>query len=186
MLCPKSKMCLKGGLIGGSIFFVWMCISWMGIGWHQSYMKPIPNEEAISQVLRSMVKEDGLYHLPYNGKGTDMKAWKAKAEAGPMAHMLIFPNGKKCNIAINMFIGFLLSFIVAALATCLLAHTSGLSLKQKVLYVVMVGLVGSLWHILSQWNWWGYPCRYVLINLVDLTIGWSLVGLGLSRFVLKD
>ena len=57
---------LKGSLLGGIVFFAWMNISWMFIGWHQAYMKPIENEAKLAQAIQSTVTEPGMYfiHLP--------------------------------------------------------------------------------------------------------------------------
>ena len=76
MECKTCHRWGKGALVGGVIFFVWMSISWMVIGWHQSYMKQLPNEAAVALELKSQVKEDGLYVFPYFKRSGDKAAFK--------------------------------------------------------------------------------------------------------------
>ena len=109
-----------------------------------------------------------------------------KMQSGPYAKMMIYPEGKPFNMGKMMIIGFLISCLLCGLITCLLEHTARLSLAQKVMFVELTGLVGSSFMILANWNWWGYPHLYVVVNLVDMAISWSLVGLVLGKFVVKD
>lgn len=178
--------CLKGAIVGGVIFFVWMNVSWMFIGWHQSYMKQVPNEAYLSQALKASVSESGLYFIPFHGKGGDQEAFKNQMKKGPFAKMLLAPDGKDFNMGKMMGFGFLISCLLGGLLTCLLSFTSGLSLLQKVMFSKLAGLLGSSWFLLSDWNWWGMPCLYVVINLVDMAIAWSLMGFGIAKWVDKD
>ena len=178
--------CLKGTLLGGLAFFIWMNVSWMMIGWHQAYMSPVPNVDALSAAIKTNVTEKGLYFIPFHKKGGDQEAFQNKMSEGPFAKMVIYPDGKPFNMGKMMLFGFLISCLIASLLTCLLTHTSGLSLMKKVMFCEVAGMVGALQIILSNWNWWGYPCLYVIVMTVDLAISFSLVGLVLGKFVVKD
>lgn len=179
----------KGGLLGGLVFFVWMNISWMLIGWHQAYMKPVGNEMELIQAIRSTVTEPGMYFIPYHDQKSanyDQQEFMQKMQTGPFAKMMIYPNGLPCNMTQMMLISFLISCLLSSLITFLLELTRRLTLAQKVMFVELVGLVGSASLILGNWNWWGYPHLYVVVNLIDAAISWSLVGLVLGKFVVKD
>ena len=89
------------------------------------------------------------------------------------------------SMGLPMLMSFILNCLLATLATWLLLQTFGLSFLGRVAFVAAVGLSGSGWLVFANWNWWGFPTTYLIVNLVDLGIAWSLVGLGLARFVVK-
>lgn len=180
---------LKGSLLGGIVFFIWMNISWMFIGWHQAYMKPVEGEAKLAEAIRETIEEPGMYFIPYSDQKSnenERKAFMKKMASGPFAKMMIYPQGKPFNMAKMMLIGFIISCLLSGFVTCLLEQTARLTLTQKVMFVELVGLVGSSSLILGNWNWWGYPHLYVVVNLVDMAISWSLVGLVLGKFVVKE
>lgn len=181
-----TSKCMKGCLLGAITLFVWMNISWMAIGWHQAYMKSVPGEAALSQALKSSVKESGLYFIPHMAKGDDQEAFKSEMQSGPFAKMVIYPEGKPFNMGKMMFFGFLFCLLASALLNYLLCMTSGLSLMKKVMFCELVGFVGTSQMVLANWNWWGFPCLYVIVMLVDAAIAYSLVGFVLGKFVHKD
>lgn len=179
------SQCLKGTVLGGITFFVWMNISWMLLGWHQSYMKPVAGEAVLSQAIKETVTENGLYFIPFMERGGDQESFMSKMSQGPFAKMLIYPEGKPFNMGQMMLFGFLISCLVSCLLNYLLCKTSGLSLLQKVLFCEVAGLIGSSQMILANWNWWGHSAHYVIVNLCDAAIAYSLVGLVLAKFVHK-
>jgi len=180
------KTLIRGAVIGGVIYFVWTNISWMALGWHNAYKKPVPNESAVAEVIRSEFPEEGLYFIPWHDKDGDPEVLQQKMETGPFAFMMIQPKGMSFNMGAFMGRSFLLNCLMAMLATWLLLHTSGLSFCQKVGFVIGVGLCGSSWMVFANWNWWGYPNTYLIVNILDLIAAWTLVGLGLSKFVVKN
>ena len=184
---PSDAMTLiKGALIGGLIFFVWTNISWMAIGWHNSYMSAVPNEDGFAESIRTEIPESGLYFVPWHDGTSDWDEVRKKTERGPFALMMITPQGKSMSMVLPMARSLILNCVLATLATWLLLQTSGLLFFRRVLFVASVGLIGSGWLVFANWNWWGYPDTYLVVNLIDLGIVWSLVGLGLARFVAKE
>ena len=180
------KILLKGAIFGGLVFFLWTNISWMAIGWHNAYMSPVPNEEALSQALRTEIPKSGLYFIPWHDMSSDQEDVKRRMETGPFARMMIHPQGKSFDMGLPILLSLLVNCLLSALATYLLLHTKGLSTFQKLGFVKSVGVAGSAWLIFANWNWWGFPTLYLIINLVDIGIAWSLIGLVLAKFVVKD
>lgn len=37
--------------------------------------------------------------------------------------------------------------------------------------------------VLTNLNWWGYSCHYIGVQIGELAIGWTLVGLVLAKFM---
>lgn len=176
---------LKGALVGGLIFFIWTNISWMAIGWHNSYISQSPNEDSFAQAIQTEIQESGLYLIPYHD-GSDPEAAMAKMEQGPFAYMMIHPNGKESNMGVFMIRSLIMNFLMAGLATWLLLQTTGLSLVKRALFVGVVGLAGGAWPSFAFWNWWGFPMQYFIVHAMDTALGWTVTGFAIAKFVTKD
>lgn len=180
-----AKQIIKGALLGGITYFIWMNISWMGIGWHSWYMKSFSEGSTIGEVLKSSAPEAGIYPLPDPKYCSSPDQMMQKMAQGPYAYMMVRPAGLSANMGTMMLFGFLAALLLCAVATYLLANTTGLSFVQKVGFVKLTGLLGTSSVYFGQWNWWGFPNTYLLINLLDQGIAWGLVGLVLAKFVVK-
>jgi hypothetical protein len=180
------KTLIKGAIIGGLIFFVWTNVSWMAIGWHNSYMSAVPNEEVFAESIREEIPKSGLYFVPWHDQSSDWDEVMKKTEKGPFAYMMITPHGKSMSMALPLLMSLIFNCFLAMLGTWLLLQTSGLSFLGRVGFVVVVGLSGSSWLVFANWNWWGFPTTYLIVNLVDLGIAWTLMGFGLARFVVRN
>lgn len=176
---------LKGAILGGITYFVWMNISWMGIGWHSSYMKSFSDETSVATALRGAASSDGIYALPDPKNCTSPDQMMAKMKAGPFAYIMLRPNGRSTSMGMMMVLGLIASCFWSAIATFLLLRTTGLSLFQKIGFVKISGLLGTLSVYFAQWNWWGFSETYVLVNVIDQGIAWGLVGLVLGKFVVR-
>lgn len=85
-----------------------------------------------------------------------------------------------------MATGFIIDLLATLLAATLLfsaARGCCRSYLQRVGFVtglgVFVGLVGHA----SYWNWMHFPADYTLAFIVDVVIGWTLVGLVMAAIV---
>lgn len=177
---------VKGALVGGVVYFLWSFLSWMVLPWHESYMKKLPNEEPVAAAIKANVSEPGLYMTPWHEKGADQAAMQASMKAGPVGVMMLHPQGMDCSMALPLIRAFLMTCLMSLLATYLLMQTRGLSFYRRMGFVKKVGLVGSLWFIFCNWNWWGYPAMYFVVNVADQLVGWSLVGAAIAKFVVKE
>jgi len=178
------KTLLKGAVLGGLVFFFWGNISWMVIGWHKSYMLELPNEEVFSNVIKQSVPKNGLYVIPYHD-GSDHEAAAQKMQEGPFAYMALSPQGLNMNMLPFMLRSIFFNMFMAMLATFLLLQIAEYSFFHKVLFVKMIGLSAGIWTIFSNWNWWNFPGLYLVINFFDVAIAWGLMGVVLSKFVVK-
>ena len=70
----------------------------------------------------------------------------------------------------------------ACLVLMLLSQTSGLNYWGKAGFVALVGLIiGFVGHV-PYWNWFGFSTPYILVTILDTTIGWTLAGLAVAKF----
>lgn len=179
------KLIAKGALLGGVTYFVWMNISWMGIGWHSTYMKSFSDESAVVSAIKGNASASGIYAIPDPKNCTSPGQMMAKMAEGPFAYIMLRPGGRSTSMGLMMLLGFVASCLWSAIATFLLLKTNGLSLFKKIGFVKAAGLLGTLSVYFAQWNWWGFSETYVLVNVIDQGIGWGLVGLVLGKFVVK-
>jgi len=133
------------------------------------------NEAAVAQALKENSPQQGVYFLPFSEKD------HAPNQVGAFANVL--PQGTDMNMGKQMATAVMTQIIGAFLVLMLLNQTSGLSYYGKVGFVALVGLVIGFVSHAPYWNWFGFPAPYVLVTLLDTTIGWFLAGLAVARFV---
>lgn len=84
------------------------------------------------------------------------------------------------------FIGEILTqFLVGVLLTILLSLTLNYSIRTRMKFIVIVGLVAWAATYGQLINWWGMPLKYALGVGVNLLVGWVVTGYLVSRFILK-
>jgi hypothetical protein len=85
-----------------------------------------------------------------------------------------------------MVSGFVIDLLSAMLAAALLSCAAGGCCDT---YFKRVGFVASLGVFLglmahgTYWNWMNFPADYTLLFIVDVVIGWTLVGLAIAGVV---
>lgn len=114
------KTLAKGAIIGGLVFFVWTNISWMAIGWHNSYMSAVPDEVVFAEAIRAKIPASGLYFIPWHDGSSDWDEVRKKTEQGPFAYMMITPGGKSMSMAPFMIRSLIWNCLLALIMTWLL------------------------------------------------------------------
>ncbi len=187
-----SKNQLKCALIGGLIVFIWGLFSWMVFPWHQKCLKKFTNESDVADVIRDNAPVEGVYVLPntfaYRDGNTsqgEISRGMEMLEKGPFMFASIKPNGIGKMTMGPFIISLIIQIIGAFIATWLLMQTKNLSFRNRVGFVTLFGLGVAILGRLPDWNWWGFSFGYVLINIVDLVIGWFLAGLGIAKVLKK-
>ncbi len=145
-----------GTILGGLVAFLWSSVSWEVIGWHEKTLLSFQNEDDVSAVIVSHMKQSGTYLLP----------------AGPSQEVQS-PEQKKAAETIQM--------ASALLLTWLLLQTSGLRYARRVAFLAVAGLASGVIADLPNWNWWGFSGAYAVVNLIDYTITWFLAGLVIAK-----
>lgn len=174
-----------GTLLGGLVAFLWSSISWEGIGWHEKTLVTFNDEDDVSAVIASHMKQSGTYLLPAgpSREGLNPEQKKAaqgvlmqKMQKGPVMFAAIRRDGFG-SFTRGIVTQLLCQMAAALLLTWLLLQTTGLSYARRVAFLAIVGLSASVIADLPNWNWWGFSGTYTLVNLIDYTITWFLAGL---------
>ena len=159
---------------GGVVLFVWGFISWAVLPWHNMVANKFVNEAAISQALKDNSSQRGVYYLPYS-----------EEDHGPNqvgAFVNVLPQGTEMNMGRQMAVGLVTQILSALLVLGLLSMTKGLTYSGKVGFFALVGLtIGFVSHA-PYWNWFGFPTPYIVVMILDISIGWTLAGLVMAKF----
>ncbi len=162
-------------VVAGVVLFVWGFVSWAVLPWHNMVANKFTNEASVSRVLKENSPQQGVYYLPFSEK-----------DHGPNqvgAFVNVLPQGTDMNMGKQMTAALITQVIGAFLVLMLLMHTGGLNYWKRVGFVTLVGLVIGFVSHAPYWNWFGFSTPYVLVTILDTTIGWTLVGLAVARFV---
>ena len=183
------KNAVVGGLLGGIVLFVWGAVSHMALPIGEAGVRSMPpaQEPAVLGEFRGALKERALYVFPgmardHQPTDEEQRAWAEKYKSGygivtydPAPGEFSFPAHLITEFASNTA-----AAILAAVVLGWLAASAGYG--QRVLAATLIGLIMGLDVDVSQWNWYAFPTPYVLAQLADHAIGWTLAGLVLARF----
>ena len=180
---------LKCALMGGLIVFIWGLFSWMIFPWHQTCMKKFSCERGVADAIREYAPESGVYILPNtfhkeNGCPTEMKKSMQMMENGPFVFAAVKLEGMGKMTMGSFVLSLILQVIGAFIATWMLMQTKGLSFFKQIGFFTLFGLSIGVLGLLPEWNWWGFSFCYVLVNMIDLVVGWTLAGFAVAK-VLK-
>lgn len=192
-----AKRIIVGGVLGGIALFGWGALSHMVFQLGDVGLQSLPSEEAALPGLRAAVKEPGLYFFPaYDMKAVRAlpkeqaeaadKAWTEKWKAGPRGLLIIHPEATSAEPMGGGTLG--RQFGTDACA-CLLVAFLISQLSTKARYSCRVGVAAtagflSAWVIcVPYWNWYGFPGNFVLAQIADRTIGFTLAGLVMAAIV---
>ena len=190
------KRVIGGGILGGLVLFVWGAVAHMALPLGTAGLRVIPpsQEAAVLAAMQGAMSERALYMFPGmdpSRETTDeeQRAWMAKYAAGPAGIVAFNPHpaARVSGAAgwlfpswfLTEFLGDILAALVAAFLVTHVPATAGYG--KRVLLVGSLGLLMTLDIDLGYWNWYAFPTSYALAQLVDHTVGWSLVGLVLAR-----
>jgi hypothetical protein len=182
----KFKKILLAAFAGSITMFIWGTISHMflitGIGY-----KPLPNESKIMQTLKDTISEKGLYFFPgkdfKNTTSDEEKQWLNKYENGPVGLVIYRPIGGNPFSVNKLIVQYLAYLLSSFLSLLVLANSKG-SYWKNVLTVSLIGLIGCLSVSVIYWNWYEYPNSFIAAQFADITIGFFLLGLVISKFKL--
>ena len=167
----RPKLLVLGSLAAGFALFAWQTISQVVLPWHEATMSEFTNAPAVVSAIRAGAPENGMY---FAGQGvlaavsfTPTMADKTSGE--PMGPMLA------AQLATDLIIASLLCVLLLAvphLTPALGGRIAAIAASAAALTV----------HV-SNWIWYGFSPAYVIVNSVDLVIGWSIAGAVLGLII---
>ena len=188
------KKIVIGGCVGGIILFFWGWMAWTILPLHDASVRPIENEDRVTEVLSSNLGVHGVYKYPSMPREEDVSAeeqqlslddWAKKYQRGPIGMIIYDPRGNDPTMSSQMLSGFVIDLLSAMLAVWLLSRSTAFtaSFFSRVAYCGMLGILISVFSHLTNWNWLGYPLDYTTAMITDTVVGWLLAGLGIAAIV---
>lgn len=176
------KKQLIATLVAGILLFVWQFLSWSMLNVHGNEMMYTENQDAILQSLGQHNLKDGTYMLPMpapNSTPEQQQAYMESSAGKPWA-TVSYHASFDTNMGMSMFRGFIVDLLAAFLLIWILVRITNLDFKTALLSSWAVGAIGYLTipYLNAVWfdtNTMGY--------LVDVVVGWGLVGAWLGWFL---
>ena len=184
------------GFAGAVTVFAWGMVAWIATPLHDGSIRALPNEAAVVRGLQAQPQlDEGLYVVPglpthLNGltqQQIDAKkaAWNQQHRQGPIATILVKPQGGE-PMSVPMLVG---GFLIDLVAACIAAFVLSLTMGRYRDYLARVGIVALLGvfsattcHI-SYWNWMWFPIDHTLAMFVDVVVAWILAGLLIAALI---
>lgn len=170
---------LLAAILGGVIVFAWGAVSWMVLGWHTPTINAFADEDQVAQVLVDNAPMSGIYVLPrpQSSQVAVPPAEAAPAQPGPFAFVAYTREGVDPQMTMAMAYAVASSIIAALLIAWLVRAAEDLGYFQRVLFIATVGIVIAIAGRAPNWIWWHFGTEFMVIDLADVVIGWTLAAL---------
>jgi hypothetical protein len=180
-----GKQLLLATILGAIVLFVWSAIAFTFIPWPGMPLRTFTNEAAVEQAIVANAPEPGNYILPH-ANWTDLTKEQQdrlseKINRGPMMFAAV-RLGPMRPFPVLLIIQFLIQLVSAFIATFLLLKTCGLTYGQRVVFVILCGVLIFVGGKLDEWVWWSFSSAYLMMELGAIVIGWILAALVIAKF----
>lgn len=178
---------LIGALLSAVAIFMWGFIFWTLIPAPSWGLQPLPEDELalVNEALRRV--EPGTYvTVGVNQIEGETEAQLSKRfERGPLAYVSVDPDGASAMQGKTLFQGFLHALVASLLMGFLLmlARPSLPDYFERVKFVSIAGLVGTLWTQPGYTIWFFRDCGTSTYFIIYDIVAWFLAGLILAFFI---
>lgn len=151
----------------------------MALGLGMIGINTLPDEAAVSTVLKDKIQEPGLYFYPGI---TDPGKFQAALATQPRGILTYTPPATPYSFGHSLAVQFLFEVLGGLIAAGLIsvARVNLRSIGYCVLFGALLGAFAWLAVDAPYWNWYGFGSVYTLRQLIDHVVGWSLGGLTLG------
>lgn len=178
-----------GGLLGGAAMFFWGALSHMLLPVGELGVRTaLPaHEAALVAAMQEAMPEPALYLIPGSDPSQAMtpeaqEAWLAKVASGPTALVAWNPGPGTALGPRPLAIELLSNLAVCLIAAWVLTQLApGTRYFRRVGVVVLFGLAAVLAVEVPYWNWYSFPTRHLLGQLVEQLVGAGLAGIVIAR-----
>lgn len=158
------------GIVGGALaLFAWETLSNAALPWHRMTMRTFTDSAGALTAIRAHAPENGLY----------------VDDRGVVAAVSLLPDqsSKTALLGPMMARQVALDLLVAAVLLLAMLRLPRATTAQYAGVFAVAAFAISASTFVSNWNWWGYPAAWTLVQVVDRTIGFALMGLVMGWIV---
>ncbi|AWV97789.1 hypothetical protein [Arcticibacterium luteifluviistationis] len=173
------KKILIAAAVGGLILLIWQTLSWTVLNIHGDMQTYSPNQDTILEFLGENL-EEGFYYLPTVAPGESvgsMEDYMGKPWAQVFYH-----EAYDANMGANMFRGFIVNILAAALLAWMLLKMGNASFQTILFSSIAVGIIGYLTTNYATAIWFQ---THTIPDLIDAVVSWTLVGLWFGWWLRK-
>ena len=174
--------------------FIWNFVAHELLPLGEMGIKMMPNEEAVSSALGTNLGDTpGFYIFPSGGftpgmsgkeKEAAMKKSVEQMASGP-AGLLVYRPKRIFNFPKRLAIQFATDVVLALLAVFLLSRTRIVAAGGKIGFVFVAGILAAIATNIPYGNWYGFPKDYTLGQMIELVVGFLLVGI-VAALILRN
>jgi len=115
----------------------------------------------------------------------EAQKYAQKFRRGPTGLIIFEPGGTDFSFPRLLVNQFCFQFLAALVVSLLLAMSAPAlpQYLQRVLFVALVAVFGSLVIDLPYWNWYGFPGNYTAEHLVEMALTWGITGFAIGALV---
>lgn len=182
------KKWLIGSLVGAIILFLWQFLSWGPANLHASAFTYTPQEEAIMQSLSANLQEDGQYMVPGYKPGTsheDMEKMMKDRDGKPWA-FIQYHKALKTDMVKPMIRGFLIDLVIVMLLIYIFSNVASAAFSTILINTLVVGFLTWLWGPYTSHNWMDMSMSVIKSDLLDIIVGWGLLGAWLGFWLKRN
>ena len=175
---------------GTIILFVWSMISWMALPFHGNGFNTIPEDAMDMTQLKKVMPESGIYHypgIPEDNSEATMKKIEDQLAEGPRITLMAYSTSpSKLMDPKNLIYGFFLNLLTVLLTFFII---SKMKLKEKnpiLMTCLAIGLILVVISELSMMNWFMFPLKYTIGNIIDHIVSFGILGLLFGYYTFKS
>jgi len=182
------KQVLLGTIVGAIAIFAVSSVWHLLLPWAETGFHALPHEEILHPVLRMGIKDPGIYMFPgidvtKQNDPVEQKRYQEKFQQGPTGLIIFQPGGKEFSFPKLLVNQFLFQLLAAFVVSVLLAMATPAGYLQRVLFVGLVAVFGSLVIDWPYWNWYGFPGNYTFEHLCEMFLTWGATGFAIAAAV---
>jgi len=170
-----AKRILLAGVLGGLALFMWGGLAHMVLGLGEVGIQFLPQQPPVMDALKTTTAQSEMYFFPQVDKSGNVSAQQA---GGPWGILIYHPSGASGMRPGQLVNECILNIVVALFAASLLSLATGLnSYPKRAGFVTLLGVTVGIMTNLEYLNWYGFPLNYTLANILEVVIGFLIVGL---------
>jgi hypothetical protein len=164
----STRFLVVGTFVGAIVLFAWQTVSNAALPWHTATMTQFANDSATARTIRSAAPQNGVYFSNY----------------GILAAVRITPtfSDLTASTAMGPMLAkqFGLDLVATVVLLLFLGRTPSEGAVRTGVTAALAALAVSAIIELSNAIWYGFTASYSLVNVVDQTIAFFLVGATLA------